>query len=346
MEIEKILENNRKAVNTELKKFLSIKVSEEWLIKNIGTKLYDEKAVNEFFTNPAREFVERGGKRWRPLLVLLCCGVVGGNPGSIKKFAIIPELIHNGSLIADDIEDMAQTRRNKPALHIKYGLDIAVNLSSLLYYLPLLIVKQSKMSESLKSKIYEMFNLEMLKLHIGQGTDIYWHKLNVLNVTEGQYFAMCANKTGTIARLAAQLGALLANGTKTQVQALGKFAEAIGIAFQIQDDVLNISGNLGKDFGEDITEGKMSLPVIRTLAIAKNKDRNILVNILKEHTTKRDTINKAVAIINHYHALEYSKDVGMKIVAKSWKELSPLFAQSEAKNTLIELAKYLTRRTA
>ncbi|MAG16161.1 hypothetical protein CMO88_03805 [Candidatus Woesearchaeota archaeon] len=329
MDVMKILKENSKEVNSELRKFLP--------------KHHDIKAINEVLTKPTWDLLNRGGKQWRPLLMFLSCSSVGGNPKSIAKFSVIPELIHNGTLIADDVEDNSITRRNKATIHRKYGVDVAVNLSSMLYYLPLSIIKNSKLDNEIKIKIYELVNEELLKMHFGQGTDIYWHK-TLCQVSENQYFAMCANKAGTLARLSAKLGAILGNGTDKQVFALGKFAEAIGVAFQIQDDVLNLRGGLGKAIGEDITESKMSLPVIRTLSIANSNDKKELIEILKKHTSNKNEISYAIGVINKYRSLEYSRDVADKIIKKSWSELEPELFSSEAKNKLNQLAKFMVER--
>ncbi len=344
MKLGELLKKNREEVNCEIKNFLPGRISEKWLEKNVGAASYDVKAINEFLTKPVWDFLDRGGKRWRPLLMFLACGAVGGNPKTISKFAAVPELIHNGTLIADDIEDSSATRRGKQTIHLAYGTDIAVNLGSLLYYLPLQIVKQSDASEGTKISIYEMINDEMLRIHFGQGTDIWWHKSKNSKVTEKQYFSMCANKTGTLARLSAKLGAILGNGTEKQSNALGKFAESIGVAFQIQDDILNLEGGLGKDFGEDITEGKMSLPVIRTLSVAGSKDRKMLRLILEKHTSNRGEIRTAISIISRNKSIEYSKDVAGRIVVASWKSLEPLLEDSEYKTRLHQLAGFMTER--
>ncbi len=345
MKLAEIMEKNQKIVNDELKRFLPRRINEEWLERNMGTANYDIKAANEFMTKPVWDFLDRGGKRWRPLLMFLACGAVGGNPKTIRGFSVIPELIHNGSLVADDVEDSSRIRRGKPAIHLRYGTDIAVNLGSLLYYLPLLPIKRLDASDRLKARIYETVNDEMLKLHIGQGTDIHWHKAKNGKPTEMQYLSMCANKTGTLARLSAKLGAILGNGTEKQVNSLGKFAESIGIAFQIKDDILNLEGGLGKEIGEDITEGKMSLPVIRTLSVAGSRDKKILKRLLENHTRNKDEIRTAISILSRNRSIDYARDTAEKIVDSSWKELEPLLEDSEHKRVLHQLSKFMTKRT-
>ncbi len=344
MKLSELLEKNKKAVNSELKRFLPARISEKWLERNTGTASYDVKAVNEFLAKPVWDFLGRGGKRWRPLLMFISCGAVGGNPKQISRLSVIPELIHNGTLIADDVEDNSTTRRGKSAIHLGYGTDIAVNLSSLLYYLPLLPVKHSELSDRVRARIYETINEEMLKLHMGQGIDIFWHRARNSKPTETQYLSMCANKTGTLARLSAKLGAILGNGTERQVNALGKFAESIGIAFQIKDDILNLKGGLGKELGEDITEGKMSLLVIRTLDVASDKDKKALRQILEKHTSSKDEIRTAIGIIISNGGIDYARGVAEKIVDSSWKSLEPLLNDSEHKKVLQQLSRFMTER--
>ncbi len=345
MELAEILKKNSESVNKELKRFLPRQINAKWLERNVGPANYDVKAANDFLTKPVWDFLDRGGKRWRPLLMFLACGAVGGNPKTISNFSVIPELIHNGTLIADDIEDGSVKRRGKQTIHLKYGLDIAKNLSDTLYYLPLIVVKESKESDMTKKRIYEAVNTEMLWLGMGQGTDIIWHKSKNRKVTEKQYLSMCANKTGTLARLSAKMGAILGNGTERQADALGKFAESIGIAFQIKDDILNLDGGLGKEIGEDITEGKMSLPVIRTLAVASGSDKKTLRLILEKHTSSEDEIRTAIGIIRSSGGVDYAKCVAERIVDASWKGLEPILEDSGYKKALHQLSKFMTERT-
>ena len=343
MGLESDLKKNGRIVDAELKKFLPDKINEKWLRENPGLKDCDVHALNEILSKPVRDILNRGGKKLRSMVVFLSCSVVGGNPRKLRKFSVIPELIHNGSLIADDIEDGSLKRRGLPALHLTYGSDVAINLSSMLYYLPLQVIKNSALDPEIRLALYEMLNSEMLRLHLGQGTDIFWHKTQH-PVNERQYFAMCANKTGTLLRLSAKLGAFLGGATPVQVKALGDFAEGIGVAFQIRDDVLNLTGQIGKDAGEDVTEGKMSLPVIRTLSVARSTDKKILLGILKKHTSERTQIAKAIEIMKKYGSLEYSDKAARSIFERSWNRINLLLANSAAKEKLYLLGRFMVER--
>jgi geranylgeranyl diphosphate synthase, type I len=344
MNLKDILKNNVKDMDSEFKKFIPQKINKSWVDKILGSNNQDIDALNEALAKPIWDFMNRGGKRIRPLIMLLCCEAVGGNSKKIKNFGLVPELIHNGTLIADDIEDSSLTRRNQPTIHIKYGMDVAVNASGFLYYMPLLLVKNSKIPEITKLKIYSMINNELLKLHFGQATDIHWHRTIGRKITEKQYFTTAANKSGTLARLSAKLGTILGGGTEKQIEGLGKFAEALGVAFQIQDDILNLQGAVGKEFGEDISEGKMSFPVIRTLSVANKNDKNSLIRILRKHTKDKSEIKNAIEIINRYESLQHCRKVADKIVYNSLHLLERLVPASKGKNKLIALARYMAER--
>ncbi|MCX6799158.1 MAG: polyprenyl synthetase family protein, partial [Candidatus Diapherotrites archaeon] len=189
---------------------------------------------------------------------------------------------------------------------------------------------------------------EMLRVSVGQATDIWWHKGKRSNITEEQYLQMVVNKTGVLARFAAKLGGIIGGASAKQVEALGKFGEAIGIGFQIQDDVLELTGEEFKkgkgSAGGDIHEGKRTLLVIKTLEKADAQDRKRLVEILDSHPTDEATIKEAVAIIEKYCTIPYALSKANGIVEKAWKSLDPLLPKSGAKELLHSLAEYCTKR--
>ena len=212
---------------------------------------------------------------------------------------------------------MSLTRRGKPALHILYGEDIAINTGNTLYFLPMLALTKSNMlSEQQKLEVYELYLEEMTRLSFGQGLDIFWHKGKKSNVTEKQYLQMCLFKTGVLARFSAKLGAISANVSPQLVELMGEFGESLGVGFQIQDDVLNLkpqSGKWGKDIGEDITEGKRSLPVISALKKLNSKNHASLLKILDSHTRNRKMIERAISLIERTGAIEYSRALGKRL---------------------------------
>ena len=311
---------------------------------------YDTEALTEAIAKPFWDLLDRGGKRWRPALMLIVYEALSGRDArEVLDFAIIPEVIHNGTLIVDDVEDDSELRRGKPCVHRIYGLDIAINAGNTMYYLPLMVVLRSdKLDERTKLRIYEMYVQEMVRLSFGQAMDIAWHRgIRGAEVTEEQYLQMCAYKTGTLARFAAKLGAILAGAPEERVESIGRFAEAVGVAFQIQDDILNITGDpskYGKELGGDITEGKRTLMVIYTLKRASPADRERLLEILDMHTRDPKLIAEAIDIMRRYGAVDYAKEVAKRLVKEAWDEVDGWLRPSPAKEALRSLARFLIER--
>jgi len=221
-----------------------------------------------------------------------------------------------------------------------------------MFFAPMLalIEKRDKLPSEKARRVYEIYVQEMVNLSFGQATDIAWHRglTPAYEVSEGQYLQMCAYKTGTLARMAAKMAAVLADADDDVVEKVGKFAESIGVAFQIQDDILDL---VGEEFakrkgglGMDIAEGKLSLMVVHTLQKAEFSDREELIRILNLHTTDEALRRKAIAIIGKYGSIEYAKNLAAKMVQESWKEVDNILPPSEAKETLGMLAEYLVRR--
>jgi geranylgeranyl pyrophosphate synthase len=354
MDVENFLKETAVKIDKIIEKYIPRKFGENALLFKIISPryAYNTEALNKALAEPFWEFLDRGGKRWRPALFLLVCEALGKPPQDFLDFAIIPEIIHNGTIIIDDVEDDSQYRRGKPCIHRIYGLDVAVNLGNAIYYLPLLplIEKRSIISDQKLSKIYEIYVEEMIKLSLGQAMDIAWHKglADANHLTEEAYMQMCAYKTGTLARMAAKMAAVLADANDELVEKIGRFAESMGVAFQIQDDLLDI---ISQEFarkkggqGQDITEGKRSLIVIYTLKKASQQDRERLIEILNMHTSDEKLKEEAIGIIKKYGAIEYAKNYARKIVEESWKEIDPLLSASKAKEKLRAFANYLIQR--
>jgi octaprenyl-diphosphate synthase len=218
---------------------------------------------------PAVDLLNRGGKRWRPLLMLLVSESLGGGEAALPLSPLV-EFCHNASLIHDDIEDNSAERRGKPAVHLLYGMDTAINSGCFLYFLPLACIDGWSAPVEAKLALYSLWAREMRALHLGQSLDIAWHRDWETLPSTGDYYTMCALKTGVLARFAANVGVMAAAcaagrqySDKPGIAALAKAAERMGVGFQILDDVKNLTeGVPGKKRGDDIVEGKKSLPLL------------------------------------------------------------------------------------
>jgi geranylgeranyl diphosphate synthase type I len=352
--MKRFLEEKAAIIDKTAEKYIPRKFSERAVLFKLNPPqyAYNLEALNKAIAEPIWEFLGRGGKRWRPALFLLICEALGKKSENFADFAIIPEIIHNGTLMVDDIEDASEFRRGKPCTYKIYGLDIAINAGNAMYYLPLLplIERREAVSSEKLAKVYEIYVQEMISISLGQAMDIAWHRglADADSISERSYLQMCAYKTGTLARMAAKIAAVLADANDDLVEKLGRFAESIGVAFQMQDDILDITGEEFAEkkggLGQDITEGKRSLIVIHTLKAAKAKDKKRLVNILNLHTSDRKLIEEAIGIIKRYDSVDYVKQFAKKMVKGSWNEAKKLLPDTKAKEKLNEFANFLIER--
>ena len=354
LNIEKFLEEKAVLIDKAIEKYIPRILSKDTALFRINQPRYAHnlEALNKAVAEPIWEFLDRGGKRWRPSLFLLIIEALGKNPEDFVDFAIIPEVIHNGTIMIDDIEDASELRRGRPCTYRIYGLDIAINAGNAMYYLPLLplIEKREEVSTEKLCKIYEIYVKEMISLSLGQAMDIAWHRglANADKIDEENYLQMCAYKTGTLARMSAKIAVVLADASEEFIEKLGRFAESVGVAFQMQDDILDLTGSKFTEKkggrGQDITEGKRSLIVIHTLKVADIKDKERLAEILKMHTSHQELRDEAIAIMQKYGSIEYVKRFARKMVEESWREVERILPASEAKKKLKAFAKFLIER--
>lgn len=353
-DIVKYLENLRPKIDEIIEKYLPKKVSKKWLESVSGKPRYafDLESTQKSLLDPCWELLSRGGKRWRSALFLLLVEAIGGEVKKLKDFVVIPELAHEGSIIIDDLEDEGELRRGKPCLHRIFGRDIALNAGNFLYFLPLLalIKNRDKFKPGVLIRAYGNCIREMINIHLGQGTDIYWHRGEKEEITVREYLQMCAFKTGCLLRMTAKMAVILTGKSDELAEKIGRVAEAIGVAFQIQDDILDIEligrerEKFGKIFGNDIKEGKRTLMVIYTFKKASKKDKKRLLEILNKHTNDPKEKREAISIIKKYNSIEYAKKLARKIIKDAWREVEKELAESKAKERLKEFVNYLIER--
>lgn len=350
-DILKFLEENKKAIDSRIRECFPEKLDSNYLDDILGKTRYeyDIDSINRSLSEPVWNLLNRGGKRWRPALFLLIARALGADLEKVQDFVVIPEVIHNGTLMVDDVEDLSELRRGEPCTHKIYGVDVAINTGNFMYYIPLaaLLRNRDRFDPDTLLKAYEIYVKEMIALSIGQGLDIWWHKGKVETVTEKQYLQMCSFKTGTLARMSAKLAVALSGGSEEQEEKIGRFAESIGVAFQIQDDILSASGDRfqeKKGYGDDVTEGKRTLMVIYTLKKAGEQDRKRLLEILGMHTRDREMIKEALDILHKHGSIDYAKGVAKDLVSGAWKEIDPILPESGEKKKLKAFADFLINR--
>ncbi len=348
-QFEEILGDSAALVNRLIEKYIPRVYTAQKVASICGPPRYKYpiEVLNKSISQPFWDLMDRGGKRWRPALFLTTYKALGGNPQEVLDLAAIPEIVHNGTLIVDDVEDRSETRRGKKCIHRIYGEDVAINTGNTMYFAALQPLLKSSLRAEKKLAILEIHAEEMTKVSFGQAMDIAWHRGLDKDVGEEEYLQMCLLKTASLSRMAVRMAATLAGADEATSKALAEFAEAIGVAFQIQDDILNLEGReekYGKEIGGDITEGKRTLMVIYALSHLDPERRARLLSILDSHTRDQRRIRDAVTILKQSGAIEHAKRVAEKMVRDAWSRVDKLLPDSESKGRLRMLAEFLVQR--
>ncbi|MDR0688783.1 MAG: polyprenyl synthetase family protein [Spirochaetaceae bacterium] len=310
----------------------------------------------KFLAQPGRELFSRGGKRWRPLLMTLVCESLGGGDAALPLTPLV-EFPHNASLIHDDIEDNSEERRGKPAVHLLYGTDTAINGGCFFYFLPLICLETWDAPAERKNSVYTLWAAYMRRLHLGQAMDISWHRDFFSLPSPEDYYTMCRLKTGCLAGLAAVLGVRAAFTTKNRPdpgkegplgELLGEAAEKLGVGFQILDDVKNLTTGIpGKKRGDDLVEGKKSLPVL--LYLEGHEERGALVArcfaAARSQGEAAPEVEELIGALTRAGVLDEAETRGRALIKEAAGIFSGAFAglpgDQNARNLLAELADLL-----
>ncbi len=287
-----------------------------------------------------KEYVSRGGKRARPLLLFLTYGTFKGYHEDIYKYGALIELFHNFTLIHDDIEDFSKERRGKPTLHEMYGIPLALNIGDALY--TFVYNEILKIEDAFVRRKYGEIFMEVVK---GQGYDIYWRENKIFPDKEEDYFKMARRKTAVLIGFSMGLGAYLAN---QDYETFYKIGEKLGIAFQIQDDILNLeeeTPEYGKVWADDITEGKRTLMVIYALSKLPPEKKERLKQLLNSHPEKDEEKREVIDLLNEVGAIDYARKYVEQLFQEIYRELEQLnLPENEYKQGLIKFVKKLEGR--
>ncbi|MFH1447965.1 MAG: polyprenyl synthetase family protein [Candidatus Micrarchaeota archaeon] len=295
---------------------------------------------NNIVCTPIWDLLNRGGKRFRPVMCLLSCEAVGGKPGKALHTAAIIELFHNFTLIHDDIEDNSLMRRGKPCVHKIYGVPTTINSGDgmLLYTLKALEVAD----EQIRKILYDCF----IQVLDGQGIELDWNTKKTYALNEQDYLKMVGMKTGALISSACQAGGIIGGGSTRQVSVLKTYGMAVGTAFQIQDDILNITGKENlykKEIGGDITEGKRTLMTIHALNHAKRHESKELLSILNSNTHERTKISRVIEILEKNNSITHAEKKARDIVKNAKRRLS-ILPRNNSTDKLLRLADFLIER--
>jgi geranylgeranyl diphosphate synthase, type II len=240
---------------------------------------------------PFRYIMGTGGKRIRPVLTMICAGAVGGDPMEALDSGAAIEILHNFTLVHDDIMDGSPFRRNKETIHKKWNEATAILTGDVMIGYAYNLLPCSDENNN-SDKILKTFSRGLIEVCEGQVYDMDFN--NKKEVSIDDYILMITKKTARILETSAMIGGYYGNASDEQIECLRAYANALGLAFQIQDDLLDITADekeLGKTVGLDIVEGKKTILIIKALEKAvEEEDKKLLNQFLNENGLPADKI--------------------------------------------------------
>ena len=294
-----------------------------------------------FIRDVVHHLVKSGGKRIRPILVILSSKLCGYEADGHLPYAAIVEFIHTATLLHDDVVDNAETRRGTATANTVWGNESSVLVGDFLF---------SKSFDLMVSGGNEEILRVMSKAttDLAEGEILELLKTSDAKTLEEEYFEVISCKTAVLLSAACEIGALLGNVGDEKRKALRDFGYHVGMAFQLTDDLLDYTSSgktLGKDAGRDLKEGKVTLPLIHALKSATAEERAFIeAGLTKKRATGKD-FRTIKGIIEKYEGLEYTAELSRGHV-RSAKELLAIFPDSPYKTALLDLASHIVEREA
>jgi len=286
----------------------------------------------------SRHLVDAGGKRLRPAMLLLAGEAAGGDPRMLAPAAVSIELIHNFTLIHDDIMDNADVRRGRPSVHKLWGQSGAILAGDTLYSKAFQVLGTTAAPPEQLLGAMNMLSQTCTAICEGQWLDMEFESR--LQVSEAEYLEMIEKKTGVLYGAAAGMGALLAGASLEAVSALDQFGRMTGMGFQLQDDVIDLitpEAVSGKRQGGDLAEAKKTLIMIHAFA------HGISVPVFGRRDASADQIQESICVLEKSGSIDYARSRAEEMVDRGKRTLDVL-PQSKAKTTLLQLADYMVKR--
>lgn len=280
-----------------------------------------------------------GGKRLRPILVLLCGRLFGeSNPGLVRMAAVV-EMIHTATLVHDDVIDMAKTRRGRPSINVVWGNHTSVLAGDWLY--------MQAFQLALRERSFPILDLLItLTQMMVEGELLQLERIGKIGVTEADYMELIDRKTASLFSACARLGAVTQGADETAETKLGEYAWNLGIAFQLIDDILDFTSRekiLGKPVGNDLREGKITLPVIYALEAASPEERRLIETVLADGAYDQAPFGKILQILHRYSGIERAQQRAQVFTEKARSIISE-FPDSPYQRALLAVTDLVTDR--
>lgn len=329
------LSRSRPVIDARLREYLDVTTAGE--------------ALHTYLYGILDEFVARGGKRVRPAMAMMACEAVGGDPLRALPSGCAIEFFHAAALIHDDIMDASVLRRDDECVHVTHGIPLAINTGDFaLGLVCTIVVRDDGLDDRTKIAVLDAIGEMSARTIEGQALDVGWVRDDVYDLTADDYLFMALGKTGFYSGVSPlKIGALIGGATTAERQALERFGKNAAIAFQIQDDLLNVLGDeatIGKDRLTDIVEGKRTLMLIHCLERAGAEDKARLVDLLRLGMKKSPAqVEEIVALMHRYESIGYARDLARSLIVESRSYLTAL-PKGRATDALAAMADFFLER--
>jgi geranylgeranyl diphosphate synthase type I len=325
MKKTKQIENNAKIVNKYLNSTL----------KGNPKKLYDA----------AGHLIVNGGKRLRPYMVIRSCQILGGKSSDAMISASAVEMVHNFTLVHDDIMDNDDMRHGVPTVHKKFGMPVAILAGDVLFSKAFQIISESKLSPKATTHLISRLAKACVDVCEGQLLDIKMADEKKIP-TQAEYITMIGKKTAALFDVSCAMGAICATNKPKDISNLSAFGRNLGIAFQITDDLIGVMGDpkvTKKPVGNDLREGKKSLPILMAIKLAKGNEKKIILKAFGNSKISKKDLNKALEVIRSLDIEDRVRNQALKYAEKSEKSL--IKYSGSAKAELTTLLDFVVRRS-
>ncbi len=297
------------------------------------------KPYLDLVSEVARHILFAGGKRLRPLLLVLSAKICGYTDKYAKTVSSALEYLHAATLLHDDIIDDAVLRRGKTVAHSVYGNAVTVLVGDFLLARALAICADS-------GKIKVIHIISELTENMSTGEVHQLMRKGDITLTEDEYLEVIRRKTAVLFQAACTVSAVIAEAPAEKEQALSDYGYNLGLAFQLVDDMFDYTmdtADLGKEIGADLREGKLTLPVIQALKQANPSERDQMINIIQNENFTVDEFKTLVALMKKNAGIDYTVKKAADYIEKAKENLS-VFEPSKTRDTLSDIADYALAR--
>lgn len=280
-----------------------------------------------------------GGKRLRPMMLLLSSKLINDTNSDSIRLAAVMEMIHTATLVHDDVIDVAETRRGKPSTNVLWGNHTCVLAGDWLY--------MQAFQVSLRLRNFRVLDILIgLTQSMVEGELIQLGRIGKIDVTEADYMELVDRKTASLFSACARLGALVAGGDESAESRLSDYSWNLGMAFQLVDDVLDITSKeavLGKPVGNDLREGKVTLPVIYALENATTEERRLVEQVLRDGNYERVPFREILDLIQKHQGVERARERAQMFTEQA-RSVIQTFEESPAQRALAAMAELIIDR--